>query len=245
MVAVEGIDGAGLTTHSRLLAERLMELGLSAVYTKEPTRSPIGKLVRSILVEGLAGLDRQDVLALLFAADRFYHLYEEKMLCGRGVLECVLNGYIVVLDRYKYSSLAYQTSVGRAPLDLEEALMLVSMAPPPHVLVYLDVDVEEAVRRIRARRSKLQLFEKHLSEIKRRFDEIVEMLVRKPEYCANKQQSPLWARRGWPIELYLETHCYPATITVEGGRRTIESVSAEILSRVLEALEKQRIIECV
>jgi len=246
LVAVEGIDGAGLTTHSRLLVERLSSLGLSAVYAKEPTRGPVGLLLRKVLSGELMGLDRQDILAFLFMADRFYNLYEEELVCGRGVLGCILNGYIVVLDRYKYSGLAYQSSAGKAPLSLEEALLLASMAPPPHVLVYLDVDVEEAVRRIKARKAKLQLFERHLSEVKKRFDEIVEMLSRKPEYClADGQQNPPWARRGWPTELYPKTHCYPATIAVKGGGRTVESVSAEIVSRVLEVLERQHVIKCV
>ncbi|HIP85970.1 MAG TPA: dTMP kinase, partial [Pyrodictium sp.] len=244
LVAVEGIDGAGLTTHSRLLVERLSSLGLSTVYAKEPTRGPVGLLLRRVLSGGLAGVDRQDILAFLFMADRFYNLYEEELACGRGVLGCILNGYIVVLDRYKYSSLAYQTSAGRAPLSLEEALLLTSMAPPPHVLVYLDVEVGEAIERIKARREELQLFEKReqLEMVKKRFEEIVEMLSRKPEYClADGQQNPPWAQRGWPIELYPKTHCYPATIAVKGGGRTVESVSAEIVSRVLEVLERQHV----
>ena len=246
LVAVEGIDGAGLTTHSRLLVERLSSLGLSTVYAKEPTRGPVGLLLRRVLSGGLAGVDRQDILALLFMADRFYNLYEEELVCGRGVLGCILNGYIVVLDRYKYSSLAYQTSAGRAPLSLEEALLLTSMAPPPHVLVYLDVEVGEAIERIKARREELQLFEKReqLEMVKKRFEEIVEMLSRKPEYCADRQQNPPWAQRGWPVELYPKTHCYPATVIVNTSGRTVESVSAEIASQVIEALERQGLVEC-
>ena len=244
MIAVEGIDGAGVTTHSRLLVEKLSLLGLPAVYTKEPTRGPIGKLIRSVLVEELVGLARQDILAFLFMADRLYHLYEEEMMCGRGVLECILNGYIVVLDRYKYSSLAYQTSADRAPLSLEEAQKITSMAPPPHILVYLDVDVQEATARIRARGDQLQLLEKQLSKVKKRFDEIVEMLAREPEYCGEKEQPP-WAQRGWPTIVYSKTNCYPSIIVVRGSGRTIESVSAELVSRVLKMLKKHHIIECV
>ena len=95
LIALEGIDGSGLTTHSKLLVEALNELGYRAVYTKEPTHGPIGQVIREMLKS------RPDprVLALLFAADRIWHLVEDPSLPGNGVLGALRQGYIVVTDR--------------------------------------------------------------------------------------------------------------------------------------------------
>ncbi|MFP3080657.1 MAG: dTMP kinase [Acidilobus sp.] len=147
IVALEGIDGSGLTTHSRLLASRLSGVGLRAVYTKEPTGGPVGQLIRQLLASG-----RPDprVAALLFAADRAWHLSQDPSLPG-GVLGALEQGYVVVMDRYKYSSIAYQGASGADPGWLWEVN---SFAPEADVIVFIDVPVEVAVARVMSREVK-------------------------------------------------------------------------------------------
>jgi len=144
LIAFEGIDGSGLTTHSKLLVRRLREEGYKVGYSKEPTWGPIGVLIRELLLQ--PSVDHE-VLALLYAADRLWHLRAYSCL-GAGFLKALEEGYIVVLDRYKYSSMAYQ-SLG-APVEWIEAIN--SRAPEADIIVYLDVPPEVALNRVQARR---------------------------------------------------------------------------------------------
>ena len=144
LIAFEGIDGSGLTTHSKLLVRKLREEGYKVGYSKEPTWGPIGVLIRELLLQ--PSVDHE-VLALLYAADRLWHLRAYSCL-GAGFLKALEEGYIVVLDRYKYSSMAYQ-SLG-APVEWIEAIN--SRAPEADIIVYLDVPPEVALSRVQARR---------------------------------------------------------------------------------------------
>ncbi|MGC9071482.1 MAG: dTMP kinase [Acidilobus sp.] len=169
LIAVEGIDGSGLTTHSRLLAESLASAGLRSVYTKEPTEGPVGQLIRSNL---LTSSPDPTLMALLFAADRSWHLKSDPALPGgRGVLGAIELGYVVITDRYKYSSIAYQ---GAAGVGVDWLWSLNSFAREADVLVYIDVPVHVALSRISAR-SRVEAYERSefLLRVKQHFEGVI------------------------------------------------------------------------
>ncbi|MDR1786749.1 MAG: dTMP kinase [Spirochaetaceae bacterium] len=142
---LEGIDGAGTTTQINLLKEKA---GERAVFTAEPSGSPVGVFLRQVL-RGAHAL-APGTLAYLFAADRFEHVW------GRGgVAESLRGGKAVVSDRYFFSSLAYQSP--QCGGDLPRALN--RDFPLPRYLVYLAVDVDLALERIGGRGEK-EIFEK-------------------------------------------------------------------------------------
>lgn len=138
MIAIEGIDGAGKTTQARRLVKFLRSRGFQARYTSEPTGSWLGSEIRRFLRRR-----RVDpyLLALLFAADRVYHL-------DRIVEPLLQRGFVVVCDRYLYSSYAYQGVMTGRPLWVRE---INRMAPHPDVAVLLDISVGEALRRKKSR----------------------------------------------------------------------------------------------
>ena len=103
-IVLEGIDGSGTTTQRERLSVWLRALGHTVHPTAEPSRGPVGKLIRSLL-DAQAGPFDPDAMALLFAADRRDHL-------AREVLPELAKGTIVLSDRFVLSSLAYQTSAG-------------------------------------------------------------------------------------------------------------------------------------
>jgi dTMP kinase len=146
VVALEGIDGSGTTTHTALLAERLEAEGFTVVSTREPSDGPVGKLIR----RGLRGELAMDAatLALLFASDRLEHL--ERLL-----RPAVQRGEVVVSDRSLLSSLVYQG------MDLPGSWVeeINSRAPWPHLLLWLDVPPDEAVARIARRGQPTERFE--------------------------------------------------------------------------------------
>jgi dTMP kinase len=146
-VVFEGIDGAGTTTQTRLLVERMRTAGVRVWQTSEPTSRPVGELARRVL----AGDVRVPpaTIAHIFAGDRADHIWGED-----GILEHLEAGEIVVCDRYKYSSLAYQS------LDAGAELVSVLNAPfpDPELLVFVDLPYEVGEERL-ARRSRRDIYE--------------------------------------------------------------------------------------
>ncbi len=143
-IVFEGIDGAGTTTQSKMLAEWFATEGIAAHLTWEPSTGKAGTIIR----EYLAGtVDVPDVdrhyhaLALLFAADRLDHL-------ARAVEPRLCEGVHVVCDRYLLSSLVYQ-SLHCAP---SWVAAINDEARKPDVTLLLDLPVEAAMERL-ARRS--------------------------------------------------------------------------------------------
>lgn len=101
LLCVEGIDCSGKTTQMQRLACFIASLGRSCHITAEPSKGPIGRLLRQALCGDEPLTD--PTLALLFAADRLDHLERE-------VLPKLEAGFVVLTDRYLLSSLAYQST---------------------------------------------------------------------------------------------------------------------------------------
>ena len=153
-IALEGIDGAGTTTQGSLLEQELTARGAPAHLTCEPSTGPVGKLIRQALRMELGQVDPA-VTALLFAADRVYHLRRE-------VEPLLARGTHVITDRYVYSSLAYQG------IDLEPAWVATAnrLATEPDLTLYLRVEPELALERRAARGGARELFDANETQIK-------------------------------------------------------------------------------
>ncbi|NJE01736.1 dTMP kinase [Thermococcus sp. JdF3] len=158
-IVIEGIDGAGKSTQTKLLAEWFEEKGHEVVLTKEPTDTAFGKLIRKLVLtggkEGIIDGARisHEAEALLFAADRAEHV-------SKLIKPSIEAGKIVISDRYFYSSLAYQWARG---LDLEWLIDLNRFAVRPDLVILLDLPVKESMKRINGR------------SIKTEFDKIAEL----------------------------------------------------------------------
>ncbi|MFX1243579.1 MAG: dTMP kinase [Promethearchaeota archaeon] len=140
-IALEGIDGSGTTTHTKLLSQWLAKKGLEVVQTHEPTNYRIGRLLREILRDTSVP---PAVDALLFAADRVDHTIHR-------IQPALDQGKIVITDRYIESSIAYQSSSG---LEREWVQRLNQYALKPNLTILLDVPPEVALRRKRKPRLK-------------------------------------------------------------------------------------------
>lgn len=234
LVAVEGVDGSGVTTLSKILVGALARLGLRAVYTKEPTRGPLGAIIREELRRSDADAR---LLALLFAADRLWHLTRMPDLPGTGILGALSRGYVVVTDRYKYTSLAYQ---GR--LTGREWVWSVNRyAPPAHVLVYVSVDPETALERVRRRGGVEEAYHdpKRLKANLEAYESLISDLRRRPEYGPGRKPgawSSLLEERGIPPDcLYPTPPAYPV-IVVADNRGPLEGAAAQALTGLARAL---------
>ncbi|WP_405630393.1 dTMP kinase [Streptomyces sp. NBC_01174] len=140
-LVLEGGDGAGKSTQVEALAEWIRAKGHEVVVTREPGATPVGKRLRSILLDvSSAGLSNR-AEALLYAADRAEHVDS----VVRPALE---RGAIVISDRYIDSSVAYQ-GAGRdlAPTEIARISRWATSGLVPHLTVLLDVDPETARER--------------------------------------------------------------------------------------------------
>ncbi|MER5498943.1 dTMP kinase [Streptomyces sp. NPDC002561] len=140
-IALEGGDGAGKSTQVEALAEWIRAKGHEVVVTREPGATPVGKRLRSILLDvSSAGLSNR-AEALLYAADRAEHI--DSLV--RPALE---RGAIVISDRYIDSSVAYQ-GAGRdlSPTEIARISRWATGGLVPHLTVLLDVDPETARER--------------------------------------------------------------------------------------------------
>ncbi|WP_326766335.1 dTMP kinase [Streptomyces sp. NBC_01591] len=140
-IALEGGDGAGKSTQVEALAEWIRAKGHEVVVTREPGATPVGKRLRSILLDvSSAGLSNR-AEALLYAADRAEHVDS----VVRPALE---RGAIVISDRYIDSSVAYQ-GAGRdlSPTEIARISRWATSGLVPNLTVLLDVDPETARER--------------------------------------------------------------------------------------------------
>jgi dTMP kinase len=160
-ICIEGLDGSGKSTQAKLLVRRLKK-NLKAVYTAEPSRGKIGTYIRENYLYG----ERRFSIALealLFAADRIEHLESE-------VFPLLNKGYLVLSDRYVYSSLAYQGATG---LSLEWIESINSHAIQPDLAVFIDVNPETVMSRLKPKKSVMENLEtqKKVREIYLKFVE--------------------------------------------------------------------------
>ncbi len=104
-ITFEGNDGAGKTTISKLVYERMLDEGYPVIYTREPGGIKIAEQIRKVILDPENIEMDAKTEALLYAASRRQHLIEK-------VLPAIEQGKIVLCDRFIDSSLAYQ-GVGR------------------------------------------------------------------------------------------------------------------------------------
>jgi len=135
-IAIEGLDGSGTTTHSRILAASLENMGYKVFLTQEPSSSEIGNLLRKFLKNKSIP---PSVDALLFAADRAYHFLKE-------IKKKLEKGYIVISDRYLESSIVYQSAQSEkiSPNWIKEINKFVAL---PDLTIILDINPRIALAR--------------------------------------------------------------------------------------------------
>ncbi|WP_431995011.1 dTMP kinase [Streptomyces griseoflavus] len=140
-IALEGGDGAGKSTQAEALADWIRAKGHEVVLTREPGATPVGKRLRSILLDvSSAGLSHR-AEALLYAADRAEHI-------DTVVRPALERGAVVISDRYIDSSVAYQ-GAGRdlSPTEIARINRWATDGLVPHMTVLLDVAPETARER--------------------------------------------------------------------------------------------------
>lgn len=161
-VVFEGIDGAGTSTQLKILKSRPESAKID--FSAEPTDCETGKFLRQVL-GGKVELDPKTT-AYLFAADRAEHVYGKN-----GIINSTKNGKAVIIDRYLFSSLAYQgVSCGKElPRKLNEDF------PLPEILFFFDIAPEKSLSRIKSR-GVTEIYENndYLTQTRKQYLDVIE-----------------------------------------------------------------------
>lgn len=142
-LVLEGGEGAGKTSQAYLLVDKLREHGAEVLHTQEPGATRMGAELRRLIFHG-PERPAFRAEALMFAADRAQHV--EKI-----IMPALLDGKVVVCDRYVGSTMAYQGVAGMRQDDLRWLCQFATQGLQPHLTIYLDVDPVIAQERLRKR----------------------------------------------------------------------------------------------
>ena len=129
LIDLEGIDGCGKSTQCKLLKEKLESIGKNVLILKEPTNEPHGQKLWDVL-HGKRKATNEEILEF-FILDRKQHV-EEK------IQPALDQGTVVIMDRYYYSSMAYQVAGG---LDVDYIRNKHDFAPTPDIVLIFDLPV--------------------------------------------------------------------------------------------------------
>lgn len=141
-ITLEGPDGSGKTTISKLVVDKLKSEGYKVLLTREPGGIDISEQIRNIILDTKNITMDARTEALLYAAARRQHLVEK-------VEPALKEGYIVICDRFVDSSLVYQ-GVGRN-IGIDEVYQINLFAIDdimPDTTIFFDIPYELGLERI-------------------------------------------------------------------------------------------------
>lgn len=179
-ITFEGPEGSGKTTQMELLSGYLEEKGYLVLATREPGGTSIGDQIRAILLDPQNTEMLPASEALLFSAAR-------AQIVNQVIRPHLAQGGIVLCDRYADSTLAYQGYGHGLELEMLHAITaLATGGLKPDLTIYLDIDVEEGLRRKlaahKASRAEWNRLDQQEAAFHRRVREgYLQMAVREPD----------------------------------------------------------------
>lgn len=143
LIALCGIDGVGKTTHAKMLVDSFRINGYKALYMKQHTNEYYqSDDLKKLLYEGNKQENFLRRIAYFSAADRIKQL-------EKNIIPKLENGYIVVVDRYVFSSYAYFETRG---VELNWLKSINQVIKLPDITICLDLSINEVRKRINRRK---------------------------------------------------------------------------------------------
>jgi dTMP kinase len=163
LLVFEGIDGTGKTTQAQILFDKLVSCGLETVYFREPSKGEWGQEIKR-KAEHPDSLTPEEELDL-FQKDRLENV-------RKNLRPALAEKKVIVLDRYYFSTIAYQGAKGIDQQRIQR--MNEAFAVAPDLVFILDIDPEQGLNRISKRKKKDLLFERedYLREVRKIFQSL-------------------------------------------------------------------------
>ena len=150
LIVFEGIDGSGKSTQCRMLADLLNKKGIANISLAEPTRGKWGMKIRQLLAKGRNGISSNEELE--------WFMNDRREDVKQNIEPALKAGKVVLMDRYYFSTAAYQGALGFDPekirVDNER------FAPIPDRVLIFHNSPEKSLERIESSREEKSAFEK-------------------------------------------------------------------------------------
>jgi dTMP kinase len=156
-VVIDGLDGSGKGTQTKLLIEHFKEKNIPFKFIKSPDyETPVGETYRKYL-DGKFEMET-DSIFLLVASD--------VMMSKPKIEKAIEEGKIIIAERYITATIAFQCANG---LLYEKAIKLVELMeyPKPDLTIFIDVKPETGMKRKLSQEGKLDRHEKDLEFLRR------------------------------------------------------------------------------
>lgn len=173
LIAFEGIDGAGKTTQATILYDKLKQEKFDVCFLHEPTESRWGKKIDELAKNGRHNVEPKKEFELFYL--------DRKKDVKDNILPALKKNKIVIMDRYYFSSVAYQGALGLDPNFIEKENE--KIAPKPLLTIILDVSPRVALSRVKNRTKTPNHFERerYLAKVReifrKRFDGRTDVVI--------------------------------------------------------------------
>ncbi len=177
-IVFDGLPGCGKGTMIKKTFEYIFDKSKkfdNILITDEPTQGHYGLKLREYFKMQKTSTDFRDEIFDLFVKDREWHI-------NNIIKPALEKNFVVICDRYKYSSVAYQTVQGT---DFEKVFSAHKDFLPPSIVFILDVSPEEGFRRINSegseKRKQTDKFREmdFIAQLRKHFNKL-------PEYFPNE-----------------------------------------------------------
>jgi len=154
-VTLEGVDGAGKSSHLQFIADALRERGLEVIETREPGGTTLGEALRRIVLA--EPMDIETETLVMFAARREHIV--------KVIGPALAAGHWVVSDRFTDATYAYQGGGRGVPLDrIAQLEAWVHQGLQPDLTLVFDVPLQVALTRLHKETANPDRFEKQDAE---------------------------------------------------------------------------------
>jgi len=171
-ITLEGIDGAGKSTHLSWLENLLEGMGKSIVVTHEPGGTPLGEKLRALLLDTSLTIHPETEALLMFASRR-EHL-------DKLILPALTKGDWVISDRFTDASFAYQGGGrGLSEDKLDDLECWVQGIFQPDLTFYFDVTSKLGRKRLNNRGDGVESTDRFEKEKDEFFDRVRESYLKR------------------------------------------------------------------
>ena len=161
-ITLEGIDGAGKSSHLEFLCAQVRSRGYEAILTREPGGTPVGERLRSLVLDAAMHARTEALLMFGARAEHVAAVIEPALAAGRWI----------VCDRFSDATFAYQCGGRGLPREVVVGLeRLVHPGLQPDATFLFDLDPALAYERQRARSRTPDKFEREQVDFFRRVRE--------------------------------------------------------------------------
>ena len=161
LIVFEGIDCSGKSTQCRMLADLLNKKGIANISFAEPTRGKWGMKIRQLLAKGRNGISADEELE--------WFMNDRREDVEQNIEPALRAGKVVLMDRYYFSTAAYQGALGFDPQEIKAENE--KFAPVPDRVLVFHNSPEKSLERIESSREGKSAFEKrdYLIEVQKVF----------------------------------------------------------------------------